>query len=247
MKKSPTSESLIIFSSFSLCIFVKTDGGGIGLGIDNLYATAPAYYGPYDPLAYPATLGVFGQHDLASFPHFTTYGATLRSGLASQAASSIALNSFAANGVGLHGLNGGSYGYGGYGGYGGGYNGRMSQMGGMGGGMNQQQEKPKEIPVEVTVGKIMEQLKPELQLDALQEIAIANILTASIKSQGAIIKQEISQDDKVKEIQTLSELTDSKIKQLLTQSQKEKYKAMQEDAKNPKKMKKKKKDSSDSN
>lgn len=134
-----------------------------------------------------------------------------------------------------------------YGGYGGsnGYNGRISQMGGMGG-MNQHQEKPKEIPVEVTVGKIMEQLKPELQLDALQEIAVANILTASIKSQGAIIKQEISQDDKVKEIQTLSELTDSKIKQLLTQSQKEKYKAMQEDAKNPKKMKKKKKDNKDS-
>ena len=143
---------------------------------------------------------------------------------------------------------GGGYGNGYGGGYGGGYgyNGRMSQMGGMGG-MNQQQDKPKEIPVEVTVGKIMEQLKTELQLDVLQEIAIANILTASIKSQGAIIKQEISQDDKVKEIQTLSELTDSKIKQLLTQSQKEKYKAMQEDAKNPKKMKKKKKDSSDSN
>lgn len=137
-------------------------------------------------------------------------------------------------------------GYGGYGGYGGGYGGRMSQMGGMGG-MNQQQDKPKEIPVEVTVGKIMEKLKPELNLDALQEIAIANILTESLKSQGAIIKQEISQDDKVKEIQTLSELTDSKIKQLLTQTQKDKYKAMQEDAKNPKKPKKKKKDDSDSN
>jgi hypothetical protein len=139
----------------------------------------------------------------------------------------------------------GGYG-GGYGGYGGGYGGRMSQMGGMGG-MNQHQEKPKEIPVEVTVGKIMEQLKPELKLDALQEIAIANILTESIKSQGAIIKQEISQDDKVKEIQTLSELTDSKIKQLLSQSQKDKYKAMQEDAKNPKKTKKKKKDATESN
>jgi len=137
-------------------------------------------------------------------------------------------------------------GYGGYGGYGGGYGGRMSQMGGMGG-MNQHPEKPKETPVEVTVGKIMEQLKPELKLDALQEIAVANILTESIKSQGAILKQEISQDDKVKEIQTLSELTDSKIKQLLTQSQKDAYKAMQEDAKNPKKMKKKKKDTSDSN
>jgi hypothetical protein len=139
----------------------------------------------------------------------------------------------------------GGYG-GGYGGYGGGYGGRMSQMGGMGG-MNQHQEKPKEIPLEVTVGKIMEQLKPELKLDALQEIAIANILTESIKSQGAIIKQEISQDDKVKEIQTLSELTDSKIKQLLSQSQKDKYKAMQEDAKNPKKTKKKKKDATESN
>jgi hypothetical protein len=139
----------------------------------------------------------------------------------------------------------GGYG-GGYGGYGGGYGGRMNQMGGMGG-MNQHQEKPKEIPVEVTVGKIMEQLKPELKLDALQEIAIANILTESIKSQGAIIKQEISQDDKVKEIQTLSELTDSKIKQLLSQSQKDKYKAMQEDAKNPKKSKKKKKEDSDTN
>lgn len=138
---------------------------------------------------------------------------------------------------------GNGYGNGGYGNGGYGNNGRMSQMGGM----NQQQEKPKEIPVEVTVGQIMERLKPELQLDALQEIAIANILTGSIKSQTAIIKQEINQADKVKEIQTLSELTDSKIKQLLTQSQKEKYKDMQEDAKNPKKIKKKKKDSSDSN
>jgi hypothetical protein len=29
-------------------------------------------------------------------------------------------------------------------------------------------DQPKEIPVEVTVGKIMEKLKPELNLDALQ-------------------------------------------------------------------------------
>ena len=48
----------------------------------------------------------------------------------------------------------GGYG-GGYGGYSsgyGGYGGRMSQMGSMGG-MNQHQEKPKEIPVEVTAVK----------------------------------------------------------------------------------------------
>lgn len=130
--------------------------------------------------------------------------------------------------------------YGGYGnGYGGngyGGSGRMSQMGDM----NQQPEKPKEIPVEVTVGKIMERLKPELKLDALQEIAVGNILTESIKSQGAIIKQSISQEDKIKEIQTLSELTDAKILQLLNQEQKDKYKAMQEEAKNPSRSSRKK-------
>jgi hypothetical protein len=30
-------------------------------------------------------------------------------------------------------------------------------------------DQPKEIPVEVTVGKIMENLKPQLNLDALQD------------------------------------------------------------------------------
>lgn len=127
-----------------------------------------------------------------------------------------------------------------FGGYGNGYGGRMNQMGGMGG-MNQQPEKPREIPVEETVGKIMENIKPELKLDALQEIAVANIITESIKSQRAILKQSISEDDKMKEIKTLSELTDAKIQQLLNQEQKEKYKQMQEEAKNPNRSTKKKK------
>ncbi|MEY4085574.1 MAG: hypothetical protein RL074_1361 [Bacteroidota bacterium] len=137
----------------------------------------------------------------------------------------------------------GGYG-GGYGGYGGGYGGRMNQMGGMGGmrGMNHEPSKPKEIPVEVTVSKIMEKIKPELKLDALQEIAVANILTESLKSQAAIIKQETNQDDKLKEIKTLSELNDAKIMQLLNTQQKEKYKAMQEEAKNPNQSKRRKKD-----
>ena len=137
----------------------------------------------------------------------------------------------------------GGYG-GGYGGYGGGYGGRMNQMGGMGGmrGMNHEPSKPKEIPVEVTVSKIMEKIKPELKLDALQEIAAAHILTESLKSQAAIIKQETNQDDKLKEIKTLSELNDAKIMQLLNTQQKEKYKAMQEEAKNPNQSKRRKKD-----
>ena len=138
----------------------------------------------------------------------------------------------------------GGYG-GGYGGYGGGYGGRMGQMGGGMRGMSHEPSKPKEIPVEVTVSQIMEKIKPELKLDALQEIAVANILTESLKSQAAIIKQETNQDDKIKEIKTLSELNDAKIMQLLNSEQKEKYKAMQEEAKNPIKSKKRKKDKED--
>lgn len=128
---------------------------------------------------------------------------------------------------------------GGYGGYGGAYGGGMNQMGGMRG-MNQEPSKPKEIPVEVTVNKIMERIKPELKLDALQEIAVANILTESLKSQAVILKQETNQEDKLKEIKTLSELNDAKIMQLLNTEQKEKYKAMQEEAKNPNKSSSKK-------
>ena len=132
------------------------------------------------------------------------------------------------------------YGNGGYGnGYGNGYgsNRRMNSA------MDQPRtpDKPKEIPVEVTVGKIMEQIKPELILDALQEIAISNILIESIKTQGMLIKAEVSQDEKIKNIKVLSETTDRKIMELLNKEQKEKYIALNEEAKNPKKSKSKKK------
>lgn len=127
----------------------------------------------------------------------------------------------------------------GNGGYGNGYgsNRRMNS------GMDQSRvhDKPKEIPVEVTVGKIIEKIKPELSLDALQEIAISNILVESIKTQGMLIKAEVSQEDKIKNIQALSEVTDRKIMELLNKDQKEKYIAMNEEAKNPKKSKAKKK------
>ena len=132
------------------------------------------------------------------------------------------------------------YGNGGYGndyvnGYG--SNRRMNS------GMDQSraQDKPKEIPVEVTVGKIIERIKPELTLDELQVIAISNILTESIKTQGMLIKAEVSQDDKIKNIKALSETTDRKIMELLNKDQKEKYIALNEEAKNPKKSKAKKK------
>lgn len=126
----------------------------------------------------------------------------------------------------------GNNGYGnGYGGAGYSRNSGMSQ--------DRSQEKPKEIPVEVTVGKIMEKLKTELTLDALQEIAISNVLKESIKAQGILIKGEGSQDDKTKEFQALSETTDRKIKEFLNKEQKEKYLILAEEAKNPKKSRKK--------
>ena len=132
------------------------------------------------------------------------------------------------------------YGNGGYGnGYGNGYGSNRRMNSGMD--QSRAQDKPKEIPVEVTVGKIIERIKPELTLDELQVIAISNILTESIKTQGMLIKAEVSQDDKIKNIKALSETTDRKIMELLNKDQKEKYIALNEEAKNPKKSKAKKK------
>ncbi len=124
------------------------------------------------------------------------------------------------------------------GGYGNGYggNGRMNNT------MDQTRtpQKPKEVPVEVTVGKVMERLKPELVLDELQAIAISNILTESIKSQGMLIKAEVSHEDKVNNIKALSETTDKKIMEFLNKEQKEKFILMNEEVKKPNKKDKKK-------
>ncbi len=135
------------------------------------------------------------------------------------------------------------YGGNGYGnnGYGGGYNrGGMNQMGG---GMNQQSqpEKPKEVPVEETVAKIVDQMKPVLNLDELQTIAISNVLKESLRAQGVLLKQDFSNEDQMKNFQALSETTDRKINQFLSQEQKEKYLTFKEDRNNPKKNKEKSK------
>jgi hypothetical protein len=134
---------------------------------------------------------------------------------------------------GNNGYGGGGYGGNGYGnGYG---SGRMNSSMDQG----RSQEKPKEIPVEETVGKIMERLTPGLTLDALQEIAISNILIESIKRQGVILKQETNQTDQMNDIKILSENTERKVVELLNDDQKEKYKVFKEESKNPKKSKKK--------
>jgi hypothetical protein len=89
---------------------------------------------------------------------------------------------------------------------------------------NQTPSKPKEIPIEVTVGKIMENIKTELELDQLQEIAISNVVAESIREQGILLKAETNQEQKAKEIQALSETTNRKINEFLNEDQKIKYK-----------------------
>lgn len=139
---------------------------------------------------------------------------------------------------GGNGYGGGGYGGNGYGGNG--YGGGMNQMNSA---MNQQSqpEKQKEIPVEVTVAHIVDQMKPALNLDELQVIAISNVLTESIKAQGVLLKQEFSQEDQIKNFQALSETTDRKINQFLSKDQKEKYIVFKEEIKTQKKTKSKSK------
>jgi hypothetical protein len=136
-----------------------------------------------------------------------------------------------------YGNNG--YGGGGYGGNGYGSGNGMNQMGGMN--QRSEPEKPKEIPAEVTVAKIMEDMKPAVELDELQVIAISNVLIESINTQGRILKQDSTQDEQMKDFQALSENTDRKIMNFLNKDQKEKYLAFKEDRKNPKKSKSKEK------
>ena len=119
------------------------------------------------------------------------------------------------------------YGNNGYGGYNNGYGnngGRMSQMSQMN--QTPSNDKPKEIPIEVTVAKIMEKLTPALTLDALQEIAITNVITDSMRSQGILLKDDSNQEQKIEEIKALSETTDRKINEFLNEDQKIKYKEL---------------------
>lgn len=138
----------------------------------------------------------------------------------------------------------------GYGGYGNGY-GRGGGMGmdrSMMGGPQPNTSKPKEVPVEETVGKIVEQMKPEINLDELQVIAISNVLVDSMREQGILLKNESSsQDQKIEQIKALRESTTKKITAFLNPDQVPKYTAFMDNFKEIKKTSKskKKKDSKD--
>lgn len=87
--------------------------------------------------------------------------------------------------------------------------------------------------------KLMERLKEDLNLNALQVIAIEQIYNESSKKQGIILKKEISDDDKVSALKSLGESTEKKVLDLLDAQQKEKYELIKAEANNPKKNKKK--------
>jgi hypothetical protein len=102
------------------------------------------------------------------------------------------------------------------------------------------EEKPEEIPVEKTVADIIELMKPAVNLDELQVIAISNVLKESIREQGILLKQNFSQEDQIKNFTALSEVTDRKIMAFLNKEQKEKYLLFKETKNNPKKRNSKK-------
>lgn len=91
------------------------------------------------------------------------------------------------------------------------------------------------------VDKIIANLKVELTLDELQAIAIKNEIASSIKNIDIVIKKEITDEEKSKEIKALTDRTEITINSFLNAAQKEKYKALIAENNSGKKDKKNKK------
>jgi hypothetical protein len=94
-------------------------------------------------------------------------------------------------------------------------------------------EKEKEKSIERSIAK----LKADLGLDALQEIAVKQILEESVRIEGIIMKKEESDEEKLKALKGHSETVDIKIKSFLTKEQIEKFLALKEDLNNKKRKK----------
>lgn len=138
--------------------------------------------------------------------------------------------------------NGYGNGYGGYGGRGGGMGMDRSMMSGP----QANTSKPKEIPVEETAAKIVEQMKPAVNLDELQSIAITNVFADGLREQGILLKNESSsQDQKMEQMKALKESMTKKITAFLNPDQVKKYTNFMENFKEVKKTKSKKKKDKD--
>jgi hypothetical protein len=75
-----------------------------------------------------------------------------------------------------------------------------------------------------SLNKTMEKLTKELSLDDLQVIVIKKEIEAGSKSIYAVMKSEISDDEKIKEVEAINEKTDRTINTFLNEEQKVKYK-----------------------
>jgi hypothetical protein len=89
------------------------------------------------------------------------------------------------------------------------------------------------------IEKTMQRMTEDLQLNDLQVIAIKQIYTENSKKQGIIIKKEISDDDKIAALKSLSESTEKKVLDLLDADQKEKFELLKVEKPQRKKSKKK--------
>jgi hypothetical protein len=74
--------------------------------------------------------------------------------------------------------------------------------------------------------KIMARLKKELTLDDLQFFAVSGVIKESFKKQEAIMKKEISEQEKTEEIKGVSEISNTKVLEFLNKDQKVKFKTM---------------------
>jgi hypothetical protein len=111
----------------------------------------------------------------------------------------------------------------------------MNQMGSMN--QRSQPAEPKVVPPEESVAEFMVDLKPALQLDELQVIAISNVMVESLKTQGRISKLNIPEEDRLNEYKLLGETADKNIASYLNKEQKELYVTFKENKKNGKKVK----------
>jgi hypothetical protein len=90
--------------------------------------------------------------------------------------------------------------------------------------------------------KILARLTTDINLDALQQVAIRQLYDDNMKKQGIIMKKEISDDDKVALLKSLGESTEVKVLELLNKEQKEKYELLKNNKLTPTSKKKKKKE-----
>lgn len=93
---------------------------------------------------------------------------------------------------------------------------------------------------EDNLNKLMTKLTEDLNLDALQVIAIKQIYADNVKKQGIILKKEESEEYKSKALKSLSESTEEKVIALLNPQQKEKYQLLKNDVESGKEKKKEK-------